>query len=117
MKQSITCISCPFGCRMQVDVVDGQVQAVTGNNCGRGRIYAQQECIAPKRMLTAVVAVQGRSLPVSVKTQSPIPKEKIMACMHALRQLHLTAPITAGQILIDNVADTGISIIATKCVR
>ena len=74
MEQLITCINCPVGCRMTVNVEDGKVVSVTGNSCKRGVTYAAQESIAPMRMVTAVVPVAGRKMPVSVKTRTPIPK-------------------------------------------
>ena len=75
MEQQITCINCPVGCRLQVVVENGEVKSVTGNSCNRGITYAKQECVAPQRMVTAVVPVAGRKCPVSVKTRTPIPKE------------------------------------------
>ena len=75
MEQQITCINCPVGCRLQVVVENGEVKSVTGNSCNRGITYAKQECVAPRRMVTAVVPVAGRKCPVSVKTRTPIPKE------------------------------------------
>ena len=60
MEQQITCINCPVGCRLQVVVEDGEVKSVTGNSCNRGITYAKQECVAPQRMVTAVVPGAGR---------------------------------------------------------
>lgn len=114
MEQQITCINCPQGCRMTVTVEDGKVVSVVGNNCRRGAAYAQQECIAPERMVTAVIPVVGRSTPISVKTRAPIPKAKIRDCMIALSKVRVSAPIAMGQVLLSNVCDTGVDIIATK---
>ena len=114
MEQTITCINCPVGCRMTVTIEDGKVTNVTGNVCPRGKKYAEQECIAPERMVTAVVPVEGSFMPVSVKTRSPIPKAKINDCMKALSEVKLTAPIKAGSVIIADVCGTGVDIIATK---
>lgn len=85
MEQNITCINCPMGCRMSVTVENGVVTAVRGNTCKRGEKYAQQECVAPERMVTAVLPVEGRKMPVSVKTRSPIPKKRShTACSSSL---------------------------------
>lgn len=117
MEKVITCINCPIGCRMTVNVVDGKVVSITGNSCKRGIEYATQESIAPKRMVTAVVAVQGRKMPVSVKTRMPIPKEKIFACMQAIENLQVQPPVQLGEVLYSNVCDTGVDVIATKTVK
>jgi len=114
MEQTITCINCPVGCRMTVTIEDGKVTNVTGNVCPRGKKYAEQECIAPERMVTAVVPVEGSFMPVSVKTRTPIPKAKIKDCMKALSEVKLTAPIKAGSVIIADVCGTGVDIIATK---
>lgn len=112
----ITCINCPMGCRMEVTLEDGAVVAVKGNTCKRGETYAHQECTQPLRMITAVAPVKGSVMPVSLKTHSPIPKAKIDECMRAIDELQLTAPINAGDVLIANVVDTGVDVIATKSV-
>ncbi len=114
MEQQITCINCPQGCRMTVTVEDGKVVAISGNLCKRGETYANQECIAPERMITAVIPVPGRKMPISVKTRTPIPKAKIRDCMIALSKVQASAPIAMGQVILPDVCGTGVDIIATK---
>ena len=117
MEHQITCINCPVGCRMQVTVENGQVTAVAGNSCKRGEIYAHQECVAPQRMVTAVVTVQNRKMPVSVKTRTPIPKKDIFACMKQISQVQINAPVHMGDVVCANVCGTGVDVIATKTVE
>ena len=112
----ITCINCPMGCRMEVTLEDGAVVSVKGNTCKRGETYAHQECVQPLRMITAVAPVEGRVMPVSCKTRTPIPKAQITACMREIDALQLKAPIHAGDVLIANAAGTGVDVIATKAV-
>lgn len=114
--EMITCINCPMGCRMEVTLEDDQVISVKGNTCKRGETYAHQECTLPLRMITAVAPVRNSDVPVSLKTRTPIPKAKIDACMRAIDALELTAPIHAGDVLIENVVDTGVDVIATKSI-
>ncbi|MDD3410514.1 MAG: DUF1667 domain-containing protein [Eubacteriales bacterium] len=116
MEQMITCINCPVGCRMQVTVENGEVTAVSGNSCKRGHDYAIQESTAPARMVTAVVALENRKTPVSVKTRTPIPKKDIFACMSQLASLHLNAPVHMGDVICPNVCGSGVDVIATKTV-
>ncbi|HIW82726.1 MAG TPA: DUF1667 domain-containing protein, partial [Candidatus Dorea gallistercoris] len=42
-----------------------------------------------------------------------IPKDKIMACMEQTRGVKVQAPVRIGDVLIANVADTGIDLVAT----
>ena len=112
--QVLTCISCPVGCRMTVTLEDGQVISVTGNTCKRGEVYAKQESVKPLRMVTAVARVEGSPVPVSLKTQSPIPKESIAACMDEINRLQLKLPIMTGDVLKTDVAGTGVNLVATR---
>ena len=113
----ITCINCPVGCRMQVTVENGEVTNVVGNSCLRGLNYAKQECVAPERMVTAVVTVKNRKMPVSVKTRTPIPKSKIFDCMQELAKLAVEAPVQMGAVVCPDVCGTGVDVIATKTVE
>ena len=118
MEQMLTCINCPVGCQMTVSISDeGKFVSVSGNNCKRGAIYAEQEVILPKRMITAVIPVKGSKEPLSVKTSVPIPKEMIWQVMKALGELDVFTPIIAGQVLIKNVFESGADIVATKEIK
>lgn len=112
--QKLTCISCPVGCRMTVTIEDGKVLKVEDFSCKRGEVYARQEAVQPMRMVTAVAKVKGSAVPVSLKTQQPIPKDKIKACMAEVAALDLSLPILAGDVLKTDVAGTGVSLIATR---
>ena len=114
-KIELTCIGCPMGCQLRATLEDGVVTAVTGNTCPRGDAYARKECTAPTRIMTSTVRVTGGTLAmVSCKTRSDIPKGKIFDVVRALKDVEVPAPITIGQVLAENVAGTGVDIIATK---
>lgn len=117
MEQLITCINCPIGCRMTVNVENGEVVSVTGNSCKRGVTYAAQESLSPKRMITAVVAVAGRSIPLSVKTREPIPKALLTKGMGEIAALAITPPVRMGDVVLSNLCGTGIDVIATKTLK
>lgn len=114
-KIELTCIGCPMGCSLIVTMEDGAVVSVTGNTCPRGDAYARKEVTAPTRIVTSTVRVTGGTLAmVSCKTRSDIPKGKIFDVVRALKDVEVPAPITIGQVLAENVAGTGVDIIATK---
>lgn len=114
-KIELTCIGCPMGCPLIVTMEDGAVVSVTGNTCPRGDAYARKEVTAPTRIVTSTVRVTGGTLAmVSCKTRSDIPKGKIFDVVRALKDVEVPAPITIGQVLAENVAGTGVDIIATK---
>ena len=114
MEQTITCISCPVGCRLRVTLENGAVTEVSGQSCNRGVTYAKQECVAPTRMVTAVVTLSNSPMPLSVKTEAPIPKERIFDCMGEISRVLLNAPVKIGQVVCENVCGTGVNVIATK---
>ena len=114
-QRELTCIGCPLGCPLTVTLENGAVQSVQGNTCPRGDAYARMEVTAPTRIVTSTVRVTGGTLAmVSCKTRSDIPKGKIFDVVRALKDVEVPAPITIGQVLAENVAGTGVDIIATK---
>ena len=115
MEQIITCINCPVGCRMNICLSPkGEFLSVSGNTCPRGAVYAKQECTLPERMITAVIPVQGRKLPLSVKTSSPVPKQMISRVMDELALLRISPPVEIGETVISDILGTGADIIATR---
>lgn len=113
--RNLTCIGCPMGCPLSVKIENGIVLSVEGNNCKRGAVYGKKEVTDPTRIVTTTVRVSGGTENmVSVKTESDIPKEKIFDCIHALKDISVPAPIHIGDIILHNVANTGVNIIATK---
>ena len=113
--KELICIGCPLGCPLTVTIENDEVTAVSGNTCPRGDSYARKEVTNPTRIVTSTVRVENGVAPmVSCKTASDIPKEKIFAVTDALRDVLAPAPIAIGDILLSNVADTGVDVIATK---
>lgn len=115
--RNLICIGCPIGCELEVTIKEGKVEDVKGNTCLRGKTYAEKECTNPTRIVTSSVKVNGGEIDsVSVKTQSDIPKDKIMECIEALKGIVVNAPINTGDVIVEDVAGTGVDIIATKTV-
>lgn len=114
MKKLI-CICCPKGCHLTVD--EQMDYKVSGNSCERGAEYGRNECIAPTRVVTSTVVVVGGGYPrCPVKTAAPIPKDRIFDVMAALDTVRLTAPVSVGQVIIPDVAGTGVSIVAARTI-
>lgn len=115
MNRTLTCIGCPMGCQIEVELDDaGNFVSSRGWSCNIGKRYAQEEVTAPVRTVTALMEVCDRSEPLSVKTAHPIPKEKIFESLKQIRNISVKAPIHIGDIVIEDVCDTGISVVATK---
>ena len=104
----LTCIRCPMGCALHVEMKDGAVVSVSGNTCKRGAEYARSEATAPVRTVTSTVRAVGGVRPVvAAKTVPDVPKDKIFAVMEVIRTLEVTAPVHIGDILLENIAGTG----------
>lgn len=117
MKENrrLTCIGCPMGCSVHVELEDGQVKKVEGNRCSIGDKYARNEVTCPERTVTSTVVVLGGSRPrLSVKTKSDIPKEKIKDCMEEINDVRIYAPIKIGDVIISHVAGTKVDVVATQ---
>ncbi len=113
--RELTCIGCPLGCSLSVTMENGEVTSVTGNTCPRGDAYARKEVTNPTRIVTSTVRVSGgKAVMVSCKTASDIPKGKIFEITKALETVTVPAPVKIGDVVLANVADTGVDVIATK---
>jgi len=115
MKKEMICIGCPMGCYLSVDYVRKTIQSVNGHRCKVGLDYAEKEIFNPERTLTTTVRVKGGHLPlVSVRTNKPLPKNRIFDTMNLLAKVEVEAPIKIGEEIIPNLFDTNVSVVATK---
>ena len=107
-----------MGCPIEVTMENGEVVKVTGNTCKRGEVYAKKEVTSPTRTVTSTVKVEGGELPVvAVKTKQDIPKSLIFDCMEEINKAKVTAPVKIGDVIIENVCGTGVSVVATSNVK
>ncbi len=104
-----------MGCPVTVEMNDTEIVSVTGNTCPRGDAYARKEVTNPTRIVTSTVKVEGGSVDmVSVKTKEDIPKDKIFDCVRALKGITVKAPVRIGDVILADVAGTGVDVVATK---
>lgn len=114
-KRNLICIGCPMGCPLVVTMEHGEVVSVEGNTCKRGAVYGRKEVTNPTRIVTSTVRVSGGSISVvSVKTREDIPKEKIFDCVKALKEIEVAAPVHIGDVVLRDVAGTGVDVVATR---
>lgn len=114
-ERYITCILCPRGCNLKVELDEGEILSVKNNECEKGPRYANDEVYHPTRTLTTTVRIKGAKLPLlPVRTKGPIPKDKVFEAMSVLAGVEANAPITVGQVIYPNILDTGVDVIATR---
>jgi CxxC motif-containing protein len=100
-----------------VEIEDGVVARIAGNQCPRGEAYVRQEAIDPMRMLpTSVKVIAGVRPLVSVKTDRPVPKRSIAEIMDFVRTLSVEAPVEIGQVIAERILGTEANLVATRSV-
>ena len=118
MKKEIICTVCPRGCHIMVEGEGDTVLSVEGYSCKRGLEYASAEFAHPVRILTTTVKMagaQGDLLPV--RSNAPIPKEKIFDCMQVIRGAEAALPVSRYDVIVKDICGTGVDIVATKSVQ
>ena len=108
---NLTCIECPIGCSITVELQDGKVLSVNGNACPRGDAYAKDEVVAPKRVVTSTVRADNGTM-VPVKTACPIPKCEIFDVMKKINSITCKLPVKIGDIILEEVSE-GVNLVAT----
>ena len=111
MKKNLTCIECPIGCEIEVEIEDGKVISVKGNTCHRGKMYAENEVICPKRVVTSTVRAENGVM-VPVKTDKPIKKTEIFTVMKKINETTCVLPVKIGDILVENISDDANLVVA-----
>lgn len=111
-KRELTCIGCPMGCLLEARLEGNRILSVSGNTCRRGEVYAQKELTNPTRIVTTTVRTRDGGV-IPVKTAADIPKGSIMDCMRELKSLTVEGSIQIGQVILEDVAGTGVDVVAT----
>jgi CxxC motif-containing protein len=109
--KKLTCIECPIGCEMEAGVEDGKAVYVKGNSCPRGKMYAENEVVCPKRVVTSTVrTTDSRMLPV--KTDAPVKKSEQFDLMKKINAVRVSAPVKIGDIIVEKI-DGNANLVAT----
>ncbi len=107
-----------MGCKISVEIKDGEVIKIENAECRRGRDYSIQEVTSPVRDFFTTVRVEGGMIPVlSVRSTRPIPKNMLMACASELAKIVISPPVRLGDTVVNNILNLGIDIVATKTIE
>ena len=115
MKKTLTCIECPVGCQVTVDFEGENIFSVTGNACPRGKVYATNEVVCPRRIVTSTVRAENGVM-VPVKTDRAVKKSEIFVVMDKIKNLRCKLPIERGDIVYEEIAE-GCNLVATASVK
>lgn len=117
MKKEIICTVCPRGCHIQVTGEGEKILSVEGYSCKRGHEYASTEFAHPVRILTTTVKMEGvQSDLLPVRSNKPVPKEKLFDCMQVIRNTQVQLPVKRYDVIVSDICGTGVDIVATKTV-
>jgi len=115
MTKNIICIECPAGCSLKLDMEGCRLVSVSGNKCPKGIRYAKSEIENPQRLLTSVVLSEGLSIKmVPVRTDKPIPKNRILEAMSEIKKIRITCAVSAGSVVVKDFLGLGVDLIATR---
>ncbi len=112
MIKTINCIECPKGCEIIVETENGDIKSINGFTCQRGKTYAENEIICPRRVITTMVkTVDGKV--VSVKTDKPVKKSEIFDIMNKVNGITLGYSVKIGDVIEENISED-INLVATN---
>lgn len=116
-KREYTCIVCPKSCRGTLTVTDNEDYETIGYECKNGEKYAVNEYTDPKRMLTTTVHLNGGAMALlPVVGSGEISKGVFQECLNVLYRIDVEAPVTAGEVVVRNILDTGVDILAARSI-
>lgn len=114
------CMVCPLGCQLKI-IKDESLEfpySVEGNKCNRGKEYALKEVLEPSRVITSRVLLKNGPMGrLPVKTSGVIPEKLIDECMEIIKSTEVSAPIENGDIIIKNILNTGVDVVAARKVK
>lgn len=115
MKKELDCIVCPMSCHIEVEMDGEAIVSVKGNTCPRGEKFARSEMSCPMRMVTTTLRIHDALHPlIPVITTQNVPKDKIFDIMNVCKTLEVQAPVQAGEILCENIAQSGADLMASR---
>ncbi|MBI2871686.1 MAG: DUF1667 domain-containing protein [Chloroflexi bacterium] len=118
MKGELICAVCPVGCHVTAEWNETDLLDVQQAACKLAWPYIRSEIFDPRRVVTSSVPVVGGEIPlVSVKTDSPVPKDRMRDVMQSLAQVTVQAPVNVGDVVVSNILGLGANIRATKRIK
>ena len=115
MNKDLICIECPRSCVLKVCIESCRVVKVEGEKCPKGKDYAVSEVENPRRIFTSTVSSSGLVLKmIPVRTDKPIPKDRVLEAAGEIRKIKLDRPIKVGEVITANLLGLGVNLIATR---
>ncbi len=114
-KRHFTCVICPIGCEIDVELANGDVVSMEGNKCAKSEEFVLQELREPMRTLTTTVQIIGARWPMlPVRTEQAIPRRLLFEVMAELSVVAVRAPVKMADVIVKDVGGTGVDIVASR---
>ena len=114
-KKRFTCVTCPVGCEVDVELQNGSIVSIKGNKCDKVKEFVLQELKEPMRVLTTTVRIEGAKWAMlPVRTDKPIPKRLFLQAMGELAGIDLKAPVHMSEVIVRDIAGSSANIVATR---
>ncbi|MGH4119575.1 DUF1667 domain-containing protein [Clostridium sp.] len=112
--ENFTCILCPNGCSLTACKV-GEEWEIKGNKCPKGKEFAINEITDPRRSVCSTIKTTFEKVPrLPVRTNGEVPLEDIFNVMADINSKYVDKPVHTGEVVIENVCNTGVNVIATS---
>jgi CxxC motif-containing protein len=117
MPEEVTCIMCPLGCSVEVQIDGQEVSVKKGCRCKEGMKFVKMEAIFPGRILTTTMRTDSSDFPLlPVRSNKEISKEKLLDCVRKISQQNISIPVVLGQTVVENILGSGVDIIACRSI-
>ena len=113
------CKICPMHCELSIEEdKKNDSYIITGNRCPQGEKYALKEIEEPSRVLfSRILLDKGPMSRLHVKTDGIVPSYFKERFIEIIEKTRAQAPISKGEVLIENVLYTGINVVSTRRVN
>ena len=111
--RELTCVECPMGCKITANL-NGEKYEFSGFGCPRGKMYAENEVVDPKRVVTSTVKLIGGGV-LPVKTDKPVSKKDMFKVMEVINSITVSAPVKTGDVIKSDVY--GANIISARTIK
>lgn len=115
----MNCKICSMDCELNIkENKEDNSYIITGNRCPQGEKYALKEIREPSRVLfSRVLLDKGPMSRLHVKTDKIVPSYFKDSFIKIIEKTRVEAPVAKGDILIENILNTGINVVSARRVN
>ncbi|MEW9095829.1 MAG: DUF1667 domain-containing protein [Clostridiaceae bacterium] len=118
LEKTVVCTTCPLECTLKLTINNDAIESISGNKCSRGIDYAKLEFIDPQRVFTSTLLIKDndREALLPIRSSKPISKKLFKEIIEIINKTEVNPPIKMGDIIIHNILNSGINIVASRTI-